>query len=229
MRAFGQYLRVGLVLSAGWSSAWASEQESGSSVLEANAPLRREASASDTELSSGSTGEHILRRNAASLGSPPSTRAVRPRSGLGSGLAGLAVVLGLIGLVAWGFRRFVQHGPIAGHGALQVVAKTYLGSKQSLAVVKFGPRLVLIGITPQRITTLATVRDAAEVTSLLGRMQAQPRSHSFSHRLERESALFGSGQELETELEDSRLKIFAQTRQHVRRLVGRIKALTSTT
>ena len=83
-----------------------------------------------------------------------------------SGLVGLAVVLGLIFLVSYVLRRYVPAVRALGGGALNVVQRTPLSPKQSIALVRAGRRMVLIGITPDHISSLAVIDDPEECADL---------------------------------------------------------------
>lgn len=69
-------------------------------------------------------------------------------------LVSLAVVLGLLGLVAWVAKRRLPNGR-AGRGQLEVVARTTLGRTASVQVVRVGERAILLGVTDQHVTYLS--------------------------------------------------------------------------
>lgn len=74
-------------------------------------------------------------------------------------LGALLLIMGLIAAAAWGMRRFggARFGaPSADAPELAVLTTISLGDKRSLAAVRFGERLLLIGSTAQSITLLAT-------------------------------------------------------------------------
>lgn len=84
-------------------------------------------------------------------------------------LAPLAVVLALICGAAWLVKRFLPNRKLLnGGGLVDIIARTPLTTKSSLVLVKLGRRLVLLGVTPDRVNTLATVEDADQVACLLG-------------------------------------------------------------
>jgi flagellar protein FliO/FliZ len=95
----------------------------------------------------------------------------------------LAVVLGLIAALALVLRRWMaksnRPGPV---GGINVVARHYLSGKQMLCLVQLGPRLILLGTTPERISALAEITDSAEVAHLAS---AARRGSGFSSVLTR--------------------------------------------
>lgn len=87
----------------------------------------------------------------------PAAAAARPEAiGSGSGLKvflGLALVLGAIGALAWGFRRF--GGPLGPHGGtMRVIAGLSLGARERAVLVQVGNRQILLGVAPGRVQTL---------------------------------------------------------------------------
>jgi flagellar protein FliO/FliZ len=73
-------------------------------------------------------------------------------------LGALLVVVGLIAAGAWGLKKFggARFGsPPADAPTLKVVSSVPLGDKRSLAVVRFGQRVLLVGCAPQAMTLLA--------------------------------------------------------------------------
>jgi flagellar biogenesis protein FliO len=87
------------------------------------------------------------------------------------GLVSLGVVLALIGLVTYAVRRWLPGmSPLRG-GVLEILGRTHLSPKQSPAVVKLGRELVLVGITPDRISQLVVVRDSDQVTDILAALR----------------------------------------------------------
>lgn len=86
------------------------------------------------------------------------------RSGTGGVLWPLAVVLGTIGVLAYGVRRWMS-GPkgLGGDGPIKVLARCFLSNRQSLCLVRVGRRIVLVGVTPERIAAVSEITDPEEV------------------------------------------------------------------
>lgn len=124
----------------------------------------------------------IARRGA----SRPQTSAAAPPAAAASGSwmrtwAALAGVVGLIALLAWGYRAFMGGAlgsslSVPGRprhpGMIEVVSRVALSPKHSLCLVRIGPRLVLLGLGPDGIRTLDASQDA-ELAARIGASAAQ--------------------------------------------------------
>ena len=91
------------------------------------------------------------------------------------GLIALAVVLGMIGAAAyavkrWGGRLRLAVG--AGDKSLELVSRLSLSPKQSVCLVRVGPQMVLVGVTPDRLTALGTIDEPETVGELLASAEA---------------------------------------------------------
>jgi len=83
-------------------------------------------------------------------------------------LGALGVVVALIFVVRLVLKRLGRRPDVAARGeAMEVVARAPLGSRQQLALVRLGRRLVLVGTGPGGMSCLAEVTDADEVAELL--------------------------------------------------------------
>ncbi len=86
--------------------------------------------------------------------------------GLGGALVALALVVALIIGLGWLLRRV---GSGTGGAGIRVVATLAVGVKERLVVVAVGEQQMLIGVTAQQITALATLdRPLAEAEPALG-------------------------------------------------------------
>lgn len=95
----------------------------------------------------------------------------RPITG---GLQPLFIVLGVIGGVAWIARRMMPRraGGGGAGGGIRVLSRQALGGKQSVALIRLGRHLVLVGLTPQRMDALLHLDDADEVAQVCGALEA---------------------------------------------------------
>lgn len=94
-----------------------------------------------------------------------------------------AAVLAMIGAAAYFARRWLPRvGPRIGGSSIKVVARHHLSSKQSLCLVRLGRGLVLLGVTPDRIATVAQIQDPEEVAEIVGSVERN-RAGSFSKSL----------------------------------------------
>jgi flagellar biogenesis protein FliO len=81
----------------------------------------------------------------------------------------LALVLGLIVSGTWLLRKLIpQVNRNGGETPVRVLSTTYLAPKQSLSLIRCGRRIILIGVTPEHISSLAAIDDPAEVSLLTG-------------------------------------------------------------
>lgn len=109
----------------------------------------------------------------------------------------LAGVIALIVLLAWGYKLATGGGsalPFAFRGrhagAIQIVGRTVLSPKQSLCLVRVGPRLLLLGLGGDGVRTLDVVDQPDIVAQILGetqRQRADSRTAEFSACLDVES------------------------------------------
>ncbi len=119
-------------------------------------------------------------------------------------LASLAAVIALILLLAWGYR--VTAGRMSGaqllsgarrNGVIEIVSRTALSARHGLALVRVGPRLVLVGVSHDGLRALDVLDDPAAVADVAGQAAAkrgQSHTAEFAQMVERESATFRSVQ-----------------------------------
>lgn len=146
-------------------------------------------------------------------------------------LAALAGVVGLIVLLAWGYRaaaggRLSLLRKLRRPGLIEVVSRTSLSARQSLCLVRIGPRLVLIGQSPDQLRALDVIDNADLAATLLGeaaRERAGSSQAEFRDCLEREA----KGYEIETPELDERISPeglrIAGVRQGLRDTIQRIR------
>ena len=92
----------------------------------------------------------------------------------------LAGVLALIMLLAWGYRQVSSsggklRGMLRGPQTtlMEVVGRTPLSPRQSLYLVRIGPRLVLLGAAQDAVRALDVIDDPDLVARLLGQAASQ--------------------------------------------------------
>lgn len=90
----------------------------------------------------------------------------------------LMAVLAVIVVMAIVLKRYTPaRRMLGGGGAVEVVARTAISSKQTLVLVKMGPKLILVGVSPERMSTLSVVDDPEQVALLMGEVaSARPDS-----------------------------------------------------
>ncbi|UCD28310.1 MAG: flagellar biosynthetic protein FliO [Planctomycetota bacterium] len=135
----------------------------------------------------------------------------------------LLAVLALIVSAAWVVKKFMPARRLfAGSGALNVVARTPLTAKQTLVLVKMGRKLLLLGISPDRVTTLSVVDDPDEVAMLLGQV-ASDRTDSMTRTFAESFAAEAEAYKREPVVKDPAAIAGGQVRgllEKVRRLAG---------
>jgi len=96
------------------------------------------------------------------------------------------LVLLAIGVLAFVARRWLpQARQAAGGGAaIQVLARQHLSAKQSLCLVRLGRGLVLVGVTPDQISTVAQIQDPEETAEVVARIE-RTRGRSFTQTMTR--------------------------------------------
>lgn len=146
----------------------------------------------------------------------------------------LLAVLGTIGLIAFGAKKWMPRATRVGGGtAVKILARQYLAGKHSVCLVRLGQRVLLLGVSPERVTTLTEIVDPAETSALLSDVE-QGRPQSFTASLGQfmhAEASEAEGEELEEQtaemnVQESSRRELLQTGENVRGLVDRIRALS---
>ena len=115
----------------------------------------------------------VLRRSSRPPGSATRRTPARNSPGWLRTTASLAAVVALIVLLAWGYRTVAGGSlSLAGRGRvaglIDVVSRTAVSPRQWLVLVRVGPRMVLLGVGPERIETLDAIDDPELVSQLAG-------------------------------------------------------------
>jgi len=101
--------------------------------------------------------------------------------------AALAIVVGLLCICAWFFRRSVPRStsPLP-QEAVRALGRTQLAPRQFIQLLQVGNKLVLVSVTSERTDPITEVTDPAEVDRLLGLCM---RDHSASTTAEFQQVL----------------------------------------
>lgn len=75
---------------------------------------------------------------------------------------GLIVVLAIIVFLGWMLKRS-QFFHAAHHGQLKVLGAISLGTREKAVLIQVGEQQILLGVTPQQITTLHTLSEPLSV------------------------------------------------------------------
>ncbi len=110
--------------------------------------------------------------------------------GWGRTLGAMVLVIGLIFLLRAALRRLTPGSGGAGRlgAAVQVLGRTTLGPRQSVLLLRVGPRILVVADAAGTMRTLAEVTDGQEVADLLAdvsRAQAGSATRAFDHLLGR--------------------------------------------
>ncbi len=143
----------------------------------------------------------------------------------------MLAVLGLIVVCVAAIRKWLpQATRISGGSVINILARQYLSGKQSLALVKVGKRVVLVGVTPEAMSTLTEISDPEEIASIAASLQ-RGKVDSFSSALSRESLEAMDEPDDADEAEESsprqRPGRMGETETRIHDLVGRIRALST--
>ncbi len=108
-------------------------------------------------------------------------------------LAALGLVLAGIVVFSLLARRFVPAVRAAHSGALRVLTRTHLSSRQSVVLLQAGRKLLLIGVTPERIAPLCVLDDPEENAEIFAAIDgpASERGRRFLTELQSQRDRFG--------------------------------------
>jgi flagellar biogenesis protein FliO len=138
----------------------------------------------------------------------------------------LGVTIAAIAVLALAFRKWSPNRSRPGGGrVIQVLSRHALSNKHSLCLVRIGEGLVLLGVTPERIATLIEIRDAEEVSRILGTTRSA-QGESFSTTLRGLARLPSPADEPDNDIEPVRALPAAKLSSAgatVRDLVSRVR------
>ena len=89
---------------------------------------------------------------------------------------------------------FINRG--RGRSVIEVISKTSLSAKQTLCLVRIGPRMVLIGAAGDRLTRLDVIDDpelTAELAGMAQQSAGRSSTRAFSERLTDEAVAYAIG------------------------------------
>lgn len=121
-------------------------------------------------------------RNAS--GEKPTGREIRPAAGIATGMASLAIVLGLFLVAAWAVRRGMPAASATlPSEVVEVLGRAPLAGRQFAHLIRCGNKLLLVHLAPGCAETLTEITDPVEVDRLAGLCrQAHPQSSTASFR-----------------------------------------------
>lgn len=105
-------------------------------------------------------------------------------------IGSLGAVVAVILFLAWGYRATTSGAAIRLRarrpGLIQIVSRTSLSNRQSLCLVRVGPRMVLVGMSGDGLRTLDVIDDADLVSRLAGEAESVKTDPRFKAALERD-------------------------------------------
>jgi len=93
-------------------------------------------------------------------------------------MAGLILVLALIGVSAWLLRRFNRFQSAAG-GQMKILGGLSMGTRERVVLLQVGKQQVLLGVAPGRVQTLHVLEEPVEIAATVSGDQ----EGSFAQRL----------------------------------------------
>lgn len=150
-------------------------------------------------------------------------------------LGPLAGVVGLIVLLAWGYRAVAGRNlPLLSKarrpGLIEVVSKTALSARQTLYLVRIGPRLVLVGQSPEALRALDVIDDAdlaARLTGEAARKRPDSSEAEFRAWLEREAQSYQAGGDGADETVAPEPQRLAEVQQSMTKTIRRVQRVVA--
>ena len=186
----------------------------------------------ETVKPASSVDSPLLRRDRGGQAAPTTAGPATTGSTAGGGIRllwPLLIVLLVITMLAVALRRWVWRGSRFGAGGvLEILTRHHLSPKQSLCLVKLGRRVLLVGITPDSITAVASIDNPEEVAAIIASLErAKPKSFTamFARATERDWGKDSGGLSAEdVPLAGGQL---AATGVNVRDLIQRVRSLST--
>lgn len=133
----------------------------------------------------------------------------------------IVVVFGVMAVLTWAGRKWLPQARQASNAqsVIRVLARQHLSSKQSLCLVKLGPKVVLLGVTPESIANVLEIRDPDEAASLVAAVESS-RGKSFTRAM----AAF-SASDVEEPSESGASDPSPDANEQIREMVRRVREL----
>ena len=111
-----------------------------------------------------------IKKTSFGLNPPEDTKKPEPVSLLSSGLrmvTTLSLVLGLIFLLFFGFKKYVLKNTAFGGGKLvQVLSTNFLAPKKNIALVEVAGEVLVLGVSDQNISLLTSIREPERIEEI---------------------------------------------------------------
>ncbi len=136
----------------------------------------------------------------------------------------LLLVIFFIVLAAYFVKKFMPGGKISGNiSAVKVLVRITIGPRQYLSVVRFGSRLLLVGVSPGHMTNLVSIDDPDEISRIMGLVEsdsAESIVSGFSNMFKRESDQYE-----DIDIDDENADSFGQSNNELSVLLKKVKSL----
>ena len=149
-------------------------------------------------------------------------------------LMSLVIVIAVILAGTYCFKRFVPTGRrMSNQGGLEIVARNAINPKQSLCLVKMGPRLLLVGLSPNHIASLDVIDDPDDIAQMMANIHGHTHlsnTSTFGKLFGHEANYFEDKETttdlIELELRNGPNPPFNQVRTELAGLLEKVKGLT---
>ena len=154
------------------------------------------------------------------------TSRIQPAPWYRSGLMSLVVVLAAIAGLVLLVRRLVPSMRRMTGDVVEILGRNHLSPKQSLALVRIGRRLLLVGVTPERLNTLCEIDEPQEVADLLSRAARRlNKGESFDEALSGAEAGFDRSAPRVSELTSGPSAQLQRATGQLQGLLGRLRSM----
>jgi flagellar protein FliO/FliZ len=99
-----------------------------------------------------------------------------PAGGLAKMSMGLAIVLGVMALIAWGVKRLMPGG-MGQQSVVRVVGGASVGARERVVVLEIAGRWIVVGVAPGQVNRLANL-EASNLSAINVADNAAPHSQS---------------------------------------------------
>lgn len=138
-----------------------------------------------------------------------------------TGIGALGIVLALMGVVYFGLKRWAPSMRLHDGGLVRIVSRTVVGPRQSVVLLCVGRRMVLVGVSPDRMDCVCEIADAEEVAALASQAAVSEGRGPFSSWLDREAAQYAA--ETGTEAQEGQGVLHGAATPAVGRLLQKLR------
>jgi flagellar biogenesis protein FliO len=145
--------------------------------------------------------------------------------------AALIGVISLIFLLKWAGRGLLGQTPSArASGAVSVLTRSNIAPRQQIMLIQVGRRLVLVGNSGGAMNALCEIKEAEEVSELLGKVAADKTgsmARTFGTLFRKEEDKFAEPAVEESEGAEAEEQDVGLARQEIRGLMDKVRGLST--